>query len=130
MNVLWSPFPRKQSTKNPEHFSGKFGAKFEAKFGVKIRKFGDFFWPKPLWHVDVNQSMPMSACNNFISKGHFERRAKKKDNPKVSALLRERPILLRANLILSKGPNRPYYAYSQYYKGREKRHININFLLQ
>ena len=34
---------------------------------------------------------------------------KKTPTPKISALLRKRPVLLRANIILTKDRKRPYY---------------------
>ena len=48
---FWSPFPGKRSTKNPGKIRRKFGEKFGAKSGTKIRKTrGTFvlqlFWPK------------------------------------------------------------------------------------
>ena len=44
VNSFWSPFPMKQSTKNPRKIRGKFGAKFGAKSGTKIRKFGELWF--------------------------------------------------------------------------------------
>ena len=42
VNFLWSPFPTKQSTKNPRKIRGKFGSKIrEHNSGRKFEKFGE-----------------------------------------------------------------------------------------
>ena len=38
VNCLWSPFPKKRSTKAPQNIWGKFGAKLGTAFGLKIFK--------------------------------------------------------------------------------------------
>ena len=48
---FWSPFPTKRRPKNLRKFWGKFGAKFVAESGTKIRKIREtfilqLFWPK------------------------------------------------------------------------------------
>ena len=53
VDFLWSPFPRKQSTKNHGIFRGKFGAEFGAKFGAKIRKIRALFVLQPFWPKSV-----------------------------------------------------------------------------
>ena len=40
----------------------------------------------------------------------FER-GEKTPTPKISALLRKRPVLLRANFVLAKDGKRPYYGH-------------------
>ena len=42
-------------------------------------------------------------------KVRFVERGKKTPTPKISALLRKRPVLLRANFVLTKDRQRPYY---------------------
>ena len=38
-------------------------------------------------------------------------RGKRTPTPKISALLRKRPVLLRANFVLTKDRKRPYYGH-------------------
>ena len=38
-------------------------------------------------------------------------RGEKTPNPKISALLRKRPVLVRANFVLTKDRKRPYYGH-------------------
>ena len=48
----------------------------------------------------------MAAIWSLVS---FERAEKTPETPKISALLRKRPVLLRANFVLTKDRKRPYY---------------------
>ena len=41
----------------------------------------------------------------------FLERGEKTPTPKISALLRKRPVLLRANFVLTKDRKRPYYTF-------------------
>ena len=74
----WSPFPKKQSTNNPQKFRGKFGAIVGAMFGTKIWKIWgtcilQLFWPI-LGSIPVSSSFHLGShkpiCFNLAS--HIE----------------------------------------------------------
>ena len=48
-------------------------------------------------------------CSPEFFGGYFFGRGEKTPTPKISALLRKRPVLLRANFVLTKDRKRPYY---------------------
>ena len=109
---------------------GQFGAKFLAKFSGLFcwdiqrkrtsaktsapnsqdstqQKWGKF---RDKLHDEVLQGDPRQEvfCRIFIWKG------RKDPTPKISALLRKRPTLLRANFVLTKDHKRPYYGHVTY----------------
>ena len=50
------------------------------------------------------------VAGQFLGESKFER-GEKTPTPKVSALLRKRPVLLRANFVLTKDRKQPYYGH-------------------
>ena len=48
---------------------------------------------------------------HYESERQIFERDEKTPTPKISALLRKRPVLLRANFVLTEDRKRPYYGY-------------------
>ena len=74
--------------------------------------FSSLFVPKSAPTVPSGKSP--AKCSKFCTKKsptHFLKGGEKTPTPKISALLRKRPVLLRANVVLTKDRKRPYYGH-------------------
>ena len=80
--------------KSPGNFRGSSGKLWEVQ--AKFQK---------LWEVRLQPSEMQKLPPIFFERGG------KTPTPKISALLRKRPVLLRANFVLTKDRKRPYYGH-------------------
>ena len=58
-----------------------------------------------------NQIAPKSFDSRTLNGTMNSERGEKTPTPKISALLRKRPVLLRANFVLTEDRKRPYYGH-------------------
>ena len=92
---------------------GKFHQNFTSKTVWKTENFTQISlcWGAAL--IKTVASFPLRRCTESVSLSvsiSFGR-GEKTPTPKISALLRKRPVLLRANFFLTKDRKRPYYGH-------------------